>query len=66
MIDKNVLRLELDSLFGDGYFYTEFDVGDEGHSISINTDNKEKFLDAFAAEFRERAENLLEHPEIEN
>ena len=66
MIDESVLRLELDRLFECGYFYTEFDVGDEGHSITIDTDNKEKFLDAFAAEFRERAENLLEHPEIEN
>ena len=66
MIDENILRLELDILFEDSYFYTEFDVGDEGHSITIDTDNKEKFLDAFAAEFRERAENLLEHPEIEN
>ena len=66
MIDKGVLRLELDSLFEDSYFYTEFDIGDEGHSITIDTDNKEEFLDAFAAEFRERAKNLLEHPEIED
>lgn len=66
MIDKSVLRLELDSLFDVGYFYTKFDIGDEGHSITIDTDNEEEFLDAFAAEFREHAENLLEHPEIEN
>ena len=66
MIDESVLRLELDSLFEDCYFYTEFDVGDEGHSITIDTDHKEEFLDAFAAEFRERAKNLLEHPEIED
>ena len=66
MIDENVLRLELDSLFESGYFYTKFDVGDEGHSITIDTNHKEEFLDAFAAEFRERAKNLLEHPEIED
>ena len=66
MIDKGVLRLDLDSLWGYGYFYTKFDMGDEGHSITIDTDKKEEFLDAFAAEFRERAKNLLEHPEIED
>lgn len=66
MIDKSTLRLDLDSLFESGYFYTEFDVGDEGHFITINTDNKEEFLDTFAAEFRERAKNLLKHPEIED
>lgn len=66
MINKDTLRLDLDSLFGEGYFYTKFDKGIEGHAITIDTKHKERFLDAFAAEFRERARKLLEHPEIED
>ena len=66
MIDKNTLRLDLDSLYGDGYFYTGYDIGGEGHAVTINASNKEEFLDAFAKEFRRRAEELLEHPEIDD
>lgn len=66
MIDKNTLRLDLDSLWEQEFFYTDFDVGGEGHAVTIDTDRKEDFLDAFAAEFRKRAESLLEHPEIED
>ena len=66
MIDKDTLRLDLDSLYEDGYFYTAFDVGGEGHAITIDTDNKEKFLDTFALELRRRAEKLLKHPEIDD
>jgi len=65
MIDKDTLRLNLDSLWEEGYFYTTFDVGGDGHAVTIDTDRKEDFLDAFAAEFRKRAESLLEHPEID-
>jgi len=66
MIDKNTLRLDLDSLWEEEYFYTGYDTGGEGHAITINAENKEEFLDAFAREFRRRAEKLLEHPEIDD
>ena len=66
MTDKDVLRLDLDTLWEDAFFYTELDIGGEGHAITIDTDKKEDFLDAFAAEFRKRAEALLEHTEIED
>ena len=66
MIKKDILELSLDSLWEDAFFYTDYDIDDAGHSITIETDKKEDFLDAFAAEFRKRAEALLEHPEIED
>lgn len=64
--EEQNLHLCLDSLFGDGYFYTEYDIGGEGHGITIKGENKEKFLDAFAAEFRKRAEGFLEPIEEED
>ena len=54
------LCLDLDILYQDGYYYTEYDVGGAGHKIYIEPENKELFLDAFAAQWRKRAENLLE------
>ena len=57
-----ILRLNLDSLAEEGYFYTEYDIGEEGHAITINAEDKEKFLDAYAAEWRKRAEASLEEP----
>jgi len=53
------LTLDLDSLYQDGYYYTEFDIGGAGHSITIKAENKEKFLDAFAKEWRKKAEDVL-------
>lgn len=66
MIDEDKLRLDLDSLYEGGYFYTGYDIGGDGHAITINASNKEEFLDAFTREFRRRAEELLEHPEIDD
>ena len=54
------LILELDDLYQDGYYYTEFDIGGAGHSITIKEEDKDKFLDAFAKEWRDKAEMLLE------
>ena len=54
------LKIDLDSLYEQGYFYTKFDIGNEGHSITIRESNKEKFLDAFAKEWRKRADESLE------
>lgn len=53
------IHLSLDDLYGDGYFYTEYNVSGDGHWVIINTEDKEKFLDAFAAEFRKRTEARL-------
>lgn len=53
------LFLDLDGLAEDGYFYTRYDVGGDGHSITIKAKNKEKFLDAYAKECRKRAKDAL-------
>ena len=62
---KKLLKLDLDALVEEGYFYTKYDIGGDGHSITIDADNKEKFLDAFAKETRDRAEKMLEEEEEE-
>jgi len=54
------LELNLDSLYEEGYYYTNYDIGGCGHKIVIDSNDKEVFLDAFAKEWREKAENLLE------
>ena len=53
------LHLDLDALYTDGYFYTEYDIGGAGHSITIKAEDKERFLDAFATEIRYRVSNML-------
>ena len=58
-----LLRLNLDALYEDGYYYTDFDIGGAGHSITINAENKEDFLDAFAKEWRKQAKSMLEEIE---
>jgi len=59
MKKKFGLRLSLDEMFEDSYYYTEYDKGSEGHYITILAEDKEKFLDAFAKEWRDRAEQSL-------
>ena len=54
------LRLDLDSMAEEHYIYTEFDIEGAGHSITIKAEDKEKFLDAYAAEWRKKAEKNLE------
>jgi len=58
------LTVDLDNLYGDGYFYTEFDIGGAGHAITIKAKDKEKFLHAFAEEWKVRARNALEVDEM--
>ena len=55
-----LLKLSLDDMFQSEYYYTDFDIGGRGHEIIIGNEDKEIFLDAFAAEWRKRAEELLE------
>jgi len=62
---SKTLTLNLDSLWEDSYIYTEYDIGGNGHSITINEEDKEAFLDAFAQEWRNRAEEALEEDEEE-
>lgn len=57
-MDKE-MTLDLDALYQEGYFYTKFDIGGAGHSITIKKQDKEKFLDAFAKEWRDKAESML-------
>ncbi len=55
------LRINLDKLYREEYFcYTEYDIGNQTHDIIIRMKDKEKFLDAFAKIWREKAEELLE------
>jgi len=56
---KNMLKLDLDSFFGGDYFYTEYDIGCEGHSIIIKKKDKDVFIEAFLKELKERLESDL-------
>lgn len=56
---SNKLRLSLESMFQDDYYYTDYDIGDSEYEIIIEEQDKEAFLDAFAAEWRHRAEIYL-------
>ena len=59
-MDKK-MRIDLDKLYQEKYFsHTEYDVGKQAHDIIIRMEDKEKFLDAFAKIWREKAEKLLE------
>ena len=53
------IHLSLDDLFGDGYFYTDYCIGGGGHWVVVKAEDREKFVDAFCAEFRKRVENKL-------
>lgn len=57
---RKLLRLDLDELYMQGYYHTEFDISGETHGIVIEAKNKKAFLDAFAKQWRENAEELLE------
>ena len=65
MIKRKILYLDLDALYTDGYYYTEYDVGGAGHNIQIRAEDKEDFLDAFAKEWRNRAEAMLKDADEE-
>lgn len=59
------LTLNLDELFKkSNYYYTDFDVGMTNNTITIYATNKEDFLDQFAAEWREMAEDALEESDV--
>lgn len=64
--ESDQLELDLDGIYEDGYFYTEYDVGGCGHKIIINTKDKEVFLDAWAKEWRNKAEAGLTPVEDED
>lgn len=59
--------LSLDEVVGEAeYFCTPEDVGGEAHIIIIKAQDREKFLDSWAKEWRKRAkENLQPEPEYE-
>ncbi|MFH1485982.1 MAG: hypothetical protein ABIH46_07925 [Chloroflexota bacterium] len=57
---REVLSLDLDALYTDGYYYTHLDIGGAGHFIYIEAKHKEEFLDEFAKIWRQKAEELLE------
>jgi len=53
------IHLSLDDLFSDGYFHTDYDIGGAGHWVIIKAEDRDKFVDAFCAEFRKRVEAKL-------
>jgi len=57
---RKLLRLDLDELYTQGYYHTEFDISGGGHGIVIEARDKKAFLDEFAAQWRKNAEELLE------
>ena len=59
------LKLSLDSMFQSEYYYTDYDTEGYRHSIIINESDREAFLDAFATEWRKRADEMLEEIEEE-
>ncbi len=56
---RKYLHLDLDDLYTSGYFHTKYDIGGSGHHVIIKAEDEEKFLDAFVAEFRKRAQEAL-------
>lgn len=60
------LRLNLNELYSTPYHYTEYDVADDGNSVTIRAEDKELFLDELAKDWRERAEDMLEDDEEED
>ena len=59
MDNTHVLHLDLDDLYAGGYYYTEYKIGGDEHSIYIKESDREAFLDAFATEWRSRAARRL-------
>ena len=57
---RKLLRLDLDELYTEGYYYTHFDIGGAGHSILILEELKDAFLNEFARIWRAKAEKFLE------
>lgn len=66
--NEKKLRLDLDSFMEEGYdgIYTEYDIGGEGHYITIESKDKKKFLDAFGKAFSDRAKDMLEEVKEED
>lgn len=60
-----ILYLNLDSLY-DEYYFTEYNLSGPGHEINILPEDREAFLAAFAAEWKKRAEALLEDQEVDD
>jgi len=56
--DEN-LKIDLDGFWGGDYFYTEFDIGGQGHFIIIDAKNKEAFIAAFMKEVESRLRGCL-------
>lgn len=55
-----LLRLDLDELYTDGYFYSEdLDICGGAHSQTILAKDREAFLNDFAAQFRAKVAEFL-------
>lgn len=57
------LYLDLDRFWEYDYFYTKYDIGHAGHSITIRASDKDVFIAAFKDEIGQRIEELLGPPE---
>jgi len=55
------LQMDLDEFWSNNEsIYTEYDIGSFRRKVVIKLEDKEKFLDVYALEFRLRAEKCLE------
>lgn len=63
---QKLLHLSLDALAQDGYIYSDYDVRGAGHDLYVPVEDRQKFLDEYAAKFRAQVERLLEDYEEED
>ena len=62
MVKTKYLSLDLDEVVAEAeYFCTEYDAGGEAHRIVIEEIDRERFLNAWAKEWRRRAEEALQN-----
>lgn len=59
MVDEKKLQLCLDDVAEDSFIYTKYDIGGQGHYITILEKDKEAFLDEYIRLVREQISEKL-------
>lgn len=59
MAKIKVIKLDLDTIYEDGFPYSIFDIGGLGHSMIIKPENREVFLDEITAQYRKLIDESL-------
>ncbi len=62
---EDTLIFDLDDFWQGEYFYTKYDIGGRGHSITINATDKEAFVKEFLTEIEKIVRSTLVEPEEE-